>query len=231
MRAVALASRGTAARERYSRYIRSLAPLSYWRLNEPAGATNANNETSTSGMDLTQVGGVTFGVTGRIPGNTAAAFDGVNDYLTNGVINPWAGDFTILLWVKPDVISFDVYAMRETYQTNGFRFGTISTGSTGKVTFWTTESGGGVDVQSSQNLLSVGQWSLVAVTRGGTTFRVYHNGANVGSGTGTYIAPSAGIQIGGNTQLADVTIDEPTVWDRALSADEVATAFALAAVY
>jgi Concanavalin A-like lectin/glucanases superfamily len=93
-----LASTSRAAAYSYATVIAPNAPLSWWRLSESAGATTMSDAQGvTSG---TYVNGVTLGVAGALGAvdNTAAQFDGLNDYVT--VARTISDDFSIEFWFK-----------------------------------------------------------------------------------------------------------------------------------
>lgn len=232
MRAVALASRGTAARERYSRYIRSLAPLSYWRLNEPAGALAAIDELGS--VHLTAEASPVFGEAGRLPGNAAVSvatgsLRGGNNFDFQGT-----APFSIAIQIKRNTIAFQRIVSKRT--NSGLDGWDLFFGSAGEIISFLRRIGGPDQRINSSSAPAVGVWAFIVGTYDGSTLRLYHDAAEVASGpSGGVLAGNAdpfavGSSADGLSRLNGL-IDEPAVWDRALSADEVATAFALAAVY
>jgi hypothetical protein len=76
-------------------------PVAYWRLGEGPGSPTAADE-SGNGRPGSFQGGVTSGLSGAVPGDTAASFDGQNDKV---VVNDHAslrlnGAFSIEFWAK-----------------------------------------------------------------------------------------------------------------------------------
>ena len=82
----------------------SLAPVAYWKLNEPAGSTTAA-DSSGNGYTLTVNGTVTFGEPSVVPtdSETSAQSDGSTGYLSGGpftLIPTGASPFTLIAAVK-----------------------------------------------------------------------------------------------------------------------------------
>src|SRR5204863_2258476 len=74
----------------------------------------------------------------------------------------------------------------------------------------------------------VNVWSHVALTYDGTAMRLFQDGVEVGSQaqTGAIVTTAGSLRIGGNTiwpEWFDGLIDEVRVYNRALSASEIAT--------
>ena len=141
--------------------------------------------------------------------------------------------FSISIWMKidnlPTTTMFPVMS-NEIYQTSGFRFG-VDNGlyhpGTQKIIFWSGESGGTIDLQSPFNV-TVGSWYSVVVTYDGTTANMYINGVLSSTWTGTIIANTNQIYIGGGIggyQGFRGQFDEIQFYKRALTATE---AFGLA---
>jgi hypothetical protein len=76
--------------------------------------------------------------------------------------------------------------------------------------------------------LAVNQWSHVAVTFGGGTFKIYVNGTQAATlnKTGTMATSTNPLRIGGNTIWSEYfagLIDEVRIYNRVLSAAEIQT--------
>ena len=194
-------------------------PVGYWRL----GDTSATNATDSSGNGRvgTYETPYTLGATSLLTGDAdpAVAFTGGRVTLPTS-LNPWAGDFTVEAWVKPsDATRYAALFSRETYNTNGFRLGQQGN----RWAFWSTESGGTMEIKGAVGSLAVGQTYHVVGVRSGTTFRLYVNGVEVASGSGTYVAPTGGgwiSAVGGGALTG--TVDEVAVYPTALSAARIA---------
>lgn len=85
---------------RYRSEVIEDAPVGYWRLDELSGTVAADS--SGAGHNGTYTGGVALGATGVIASNTAATFDGVNDYVTMGDVNAYEfqSAFAVEFWAK-----------------------------------------------------------------------------------------------------------------------------------
>lgn len=132
------------------------------------------------------------------------------------------GTFSISLWVDPSTL-FSSWRrgiiMQENYLTSGFRLG-FSNG--GAPMFWTTQSGGTLQLTSPQ-LLALNQWNYLVVTYNNQQAVLYLNGTQVASSTGTYVAGSNSVRIGAAvSEYFSGLLDDVRYYNRALSATEVA---------
>lgn len=131
------------------------------------------------------------------------------------------GTFSISVWVNPNTFSgtWRRGIMRqESYLTSGYRFG-FSTA--GQPLFWTTQSGGTLNLSGSVNL-TLNQWNHLVVTYNNQQAYLYLNGAQIGSATGTYIAGSNPVLFGYIvSEYFSGLLDDVRYYNRALSAGEV----------
>lgn len=150
--------------------------------------------------------------------------------LPAGVVSSLTGDYTVSAWVNPASNTawqrlFDIGT-----GANASMFLTINDGSEIRYAI-TTGGAGGEQRIDGTGTLPLNQWSLVTVTFTGTTGTLYVDGKVVGTNTNMNVEPSAfgastanyigKSQYGGDPAL-DGTVDDFNIYNRALSASEVA---------
>jgi Concanavalin A-like lectin/glucanases superfamily/Viral BACON domain len=192
-----------------------------WGFNEASGPTVADSSGNANAGTLT---GATR-VAGRFGGGLS--FDGVNDLVTvndansldlrtSMTLSAWvrptaSNDWrTVLLKEQPGQLVYALYSSTDNNRPSGHVF-----------TSGDTALGG-------PSVLPVNTWSHLAAVWDGATMRLYVNGTQVSSGALAGTAPvSAGaLRIGGNSVWGEWfagLIDEVRVYNRALTAAEVAT--------
>ena len=206
----------------------------YWKLDDGSGtsatdsSTNANTGTLTNGPTWT---------TGQI-GN-AVTFDGSDDYITAGTGSSLAltSKLSISTWIYLSAIPANGITWRIAYKyssgdaSNLYQFGVGNTGSAAYLYF--NPGGGGSDSFGS-TALTTGRWYHVAVTFDQPTLKFYIDGrldkTTSDSVVGGFNSGSGTMKIGGlgtaNTNI-NGNLDETRVYNRALSADEVAQLYRL----
>jgi hypothetical protein len=211
------------------------APLGYWRLDEPAGATAIADATG-NGHAGTIVGAVTFGADGALRGNSCATFDD-NEYLQLDDAFGFAdgAPFTLELWIDPTVID----TAPRPYLSKGDFIG-YTGGYAAFVAVAANPGAPGADFgefAADRTLtgyvpLVAGRWSYLVLASDGATLRTSVDGV-LASVTGvsawpdvaqpfTISAPSDGPHGGGSFHGS---LDEVAVYDRALDADTIAAHF------
>lgn len=115
---------------------------------------------------------------------------------TSTDFDPGAGDFTISAWVKTITVDTtngkSILTNRLATPTGGWQLST-GTASNRILQFYAWNSSGAqvIGITSGAITVQYGTWNHVAVTKQGSTWRIFLNGALVGSGTQT-AAPGAG---------------------------------------
>ena len=132
------------------------------------------------------------------------AFDGTGDYLQtphNNDFNFGAGDFTIELWSKSSQTGAGAYVGHRTAGGAGNTNWLVQTGfpTPGKVGFYASD-GSSYQVNGIATTTSVndGQWHHIAVSRAGSTFRLFCDGVSEATATwaGAIASTSRVVQIG-----------------------------------
>lgn len=158
------------------------------------------------------------GVSGK-----ALIFDGVNDRCTYPTVRSLAKSMSV--WVKFTSAAADLRIIQENFGASTGALFLVSVVSQ-KISFNWRQSAGAADSLTSASNYNDGLWHHVVATHTGTIASLYIDGVLVGSKSSAYydIAPDALGFIGSNSVPSIFfpgTIDEPRIYNRALSADEV----------
>ncbi|MFH0712465.1 MAG: LamG-like jellyroll fold domain-containing protein [Candidatus Jorgensenbacteria bacterium] len=202
--------------------------VGHWNFDEATStATTTTFDTSGKANHGTVASGAATRATSTCKVSYCLNFNGLDDGVNIGNSSDYnSSAFSLSMWIKPVTIKsgdqFNNIVMgRESYLSSGFRFGIRDSG---KMLFWTNQSGGTLSLQSN-NSITTSNFYHIVVTYSGTTGIMYFNGVADASTTGSYVVPTGvtmwingGI---GGTQESNSYIDDIRWYNRALSADDV----------
>ena len=201
--------------------------IGYWNFDEASGSVA--HDTSGSGYNGTVIGATW--TTGKI--NGGLSFNGT----TNTVVTPGialGSAFSVSAWANPAVTPQGGYTrILETQYNGGLYLGVDGSGTKYKFIV-NTAAGATANCGSAYGCAEGGTissgWHLVTATYDGTTAKLYVDGALVGSDTFTtpgntnyplYVAR----YYGGNSNGWNGVLDDVRLYNRALTATEVATLY------
>jgi uncharacterized repeat protein (TIGR01451 family) len=207
----------------YSQTVLADAPAGYWRFGEASGTSltdssgNANNGTYLNGVALGAPGALLPADT-----NTAATYDGVNDSgrVPHAASLNTASTFTLEGWVKRSTTSKSLELFNK--GANGIQLTVMSAGSMNQV--WLRKAGVTTIAHSTVPVLADNNYHhIVATMAGAGTAKIYIDGV-------LHSASDSAVQAIQNTTFpltfgsvgAPAQYDEFALYNRALSADEVA---------
>lgn len=155
----------------YATAVKAATPLRYYKLDELSGTAAADAMGGSAG---THTGGVTVGAegapgTGRDPadstgsGETAATYDGTNDYTDLGSQTlAWGNVLTMRAWVKPNALATAQTIIGNEDASSSPR---LAIDAAGKVI---VAIGATIVVQETSSLLRAGVWNHILYTRSAT---------------------------------------------------------------
>ena len=164
-----------------------------------AGSVTANGSVGTSGQALVSTGtGVQWGALS--PGyNYSSQFNGSSQYLTtpqNTVFAFGTGDFTIEMWLYTTSSA----TQRMISINNTTELVLINTGSNVYLDFYD----GTADNTTGSNYVPQNQWVHIAVSRAGTSLKLFINGVLSGTTTNSANLVSAGVVYIGRYALSAI---------------------------
>jgi hypothetical protein len=220
------------ARRRYVDVVLADGPLAYWRFDEASGTTAVDSAGHASGpFNGTYVNAPTLGAVGVMrdgSGSPSVDLNGSNQGV-NGqdwpVMDFASGAFSFEAWFNGDALDATTQILIHKREPGlsklGWEFGVVAAG-----VFFTDDTD--IKVVSSAAVANDTDYHTVVTFDGTSTTRLYLNGALVDTDTG-------GLTITANTEIVSIGVDaaepgfrfdgqldEVTVWDRALTAAEIA---------
>jgi hypothetical protein len=218
--ALALLVPASASASPYTDAVGGSAPWGWWRLGEASGPTVADQVGLTPG---TWSGTVSYGLGGALDGDadTAISIAGGSGLSLGTGFSP-AAAFTIEAWVNLNSRTSTRYLLSKGSSSAGFHLLTVSAVPNLRIS--TT---GGTFTVTSPTALPTGTWHHLAGTYDGAVMTLYVDGAAVASRalTGTVRAsalPLTGGRYSSGGSGLNGRLDELAVYDRALSALEIA---------
>jgi len=161
-------------------------------------------------------------------GCDALDFDGVDDNITFRDNYNFTSDFTIEVWIKPDVTNANTQTIISKREVNNLINGYDLRLVNNVISFnWNS----GVSISASPHQITTNRWYHVAITYGSGTYILYINGVEVNNVTATApIANTADCIVGAMDDMQTPFIplnyfnggmDELRIWDVALTATQI----------
>lgn len=200
--------------------------IAWWKLDETSGTTATDSSNYGNNGTLTNGPLWMSGIK-----DNAVYFDGSNDYIEMTDASVWdfgTGDFTLSAWMKSTNSGWGWVLSRLNDATTGdlWRFGTKSDNT---LIFKDTVAWQDVNSTASVN---DGAWHHVAAVRSSGTVTLYIDGSSDGSGTAdSDFSGTEKLRIGrwqGGSDFWDGLLDDVRIYNKALSANEVASIFGTA---
>jgi hypothetical protein len=191
--------------------------------NAASGTTAAD---SSGNGNTGMISGATSSATGKF--GRALSFDGINDIVNvadSTSLDLTAG-MTLEAWVRPNATGWRTVLLKE--RPSGLAYALYGSTDNNRPS---TEARTSVTFESrGPAALPAATWSHLAATYDGATLRLYVNGVQVSSvprsGVSSLEVGTGALRIGGNTVWGEYfggLIDEVRIYNRALSAAEIAT--------
>jgi hypothetical protein len=167
------------------------------------GANASTTFTDETGKTWSAVGNAQLSTAQQKYGSASLLLDGTGDYITSpsGSANGWIfdQDFTVEMYVKmplPPSTSWQLFTCDQAFAVSEGHYLTVNSAGT---MFWSSSRASNPTVSSNiassagAFSASANTWAHIAVTRSGTTNKIYLNGVEVATGTlADVAAPESG---------------------------------------
>ena len=122
----------------------------------------------------------------------ARSFDGSSDYITGPYsFNYTSEPFTISMWINPNLTSNSVLFSNGSYNSSGYY---TQFNSSGALFFITNQSGNHQTTSCATGTFTAGSWQHLAITRSGSSVKIYKNGSDVTDSAASHTDPSSTTQ-------------------------------------
>lgn len=154
------------------------------------GADGSTTFSDATGKTWTATGNAQIDTAQSKFGGASGLFDGSGDYVTSTISSAiGTGDFTVEAWIRVASLSADgeIFCISDpTFNTSKFNL-VFEVKTSGSIRFSVQDGSGGtqIDLTTPTALISTGVWYHVAGTMSGTTGKIWIDGAQQASGTGT----------------------------------------------
>lgn len=193
-----------------------------WLFNDRPLVTGTTCDLSGNGNHGTLMADV-YSVPGKF-GN-GLDFDGTGDYVDAADPGGLGTNYSVSVWAKPASVALDAQVVSKRQDGVPIEFQVNQNND--DVYFAVRDDAGNIGEASKLNVLSVGVWTHIVGVRNGNDISVYVDAIKGTDDPDTFGAIStANILIGsygpGSSGFFNGSIDNVTIWNRALSAGEIA---------
>jgi hypothetical protein len=218
----------------YRQVVVDAGPVEWVPLDDTSGTTAV----ATVGGNGTYINAPTLAASPAILGGTAVTFNGTDERVDLPDVSATEGSFTLEAWFKLSDTNGNPYILSEASTTSNNPIAAIALNAGQVSAFLRGNTGGSVTVNPPSGMLDQddGVWHHCASTWDGTTLRLYLDGRFLNSGTGTPGTRSMNTATVAALRRAAVslwfpgTIDEPAIYTRALTLEEINSHFEAAEI-
>ena len=213
-------------------------PIAHWKLDDGAGLTAVDSASTNDGT----LNGPPAWVLGAV--GDALDFDGSNDYVAAGTFDVSGSGITMMGWFNAEAIATDDgrFISKANGPNEGDAWWQLSTTDSGSNRYlrMRIKAGGTTTTFADSSVnLSTGQWYFAVATynNGSGDMKLYLDGAELASGSHTVggaldTDAAVPVAIGANgtaERFFNGILDDVRIYDRALSASEIADLYAAGA--